>query len=93
MANGASSIAGDLAAMLEGTRMEHVQGAPNHRQTQGKIERGHQTLKTRIPLENHDLPGARRPGQATLEARIKEMCETRVRYGLRRVHVQLRRDG
>lgn len=36
---------------------------------------------------------SRRPGQAALEARIKEICETRVRYGVRRVHVQLRREG
>lgn len=40
-----------------------------------------------------DLPlQARRTGQASLERRIKEICETRVRYGYRRVHVQLRRD-
>ena len=36
---------------------------------------------------------ARRTGQAPLERRIKEICETRVRYGYRRVHVHLRRDG
>ena len=36
---------------------------------------------------------SRRPGQAPLETRIKEICETRVRYGSRRVHVQLRREG
>ena len=36
---------------------------------------------------------ARRPGQAALERRIREICETRVRYGYRRVHVQLRREG
>lgn len=35
----------------------------------------------------------RRPGQAALEARIREICETRVRYGYRRVHGQLRREG
>jgi len=29
---------------------------------------------------------ARRPDQAGLEARIKEICATRVRYGYRRVH-------
>mgnify|MGYP001815148214 CR=1 FL=1 len=28
-----------------------------------------------------------------LEARIEEICETRVWYGVRRVHVQLRREG
>ena len=36
---------------------------------------------------------SRWPGQAPLEARIKEICETRVRYGYRRVHVHLRREG
>ena len=34
-----------------------------------------------------------RPGQAALEQRIKEICQTRVRYGYRRVHVLLRREG
>ena len=37
--------------------------------------------------------GSRRREQAGLEARIKEICETRVRYGYRRVHVLLRREG
>jgi putative transposase len=37
--------------------MEHVRGAPHHPQTQGKIERWHQTLKNRILLENYFLPG------------------------------------
>jgi len=32
-------------------------GAPYHPQTQGKIERWHQTLKNRILLENYFLPG------------------------------------
>ena len=36
---------------------------------------------------------SRRTGQAALERRIKEICETRVRYGYRRVHVLLRREG
>ncbi len=36
---------------------------------------------------------SRRPGQAGLEQRIKEICRTRVRYGYRRVHVLLRREG
>lgn len=35
----------------------------------------------------------RRPGQAALEQRIKEICQTRVRFGYRRVHVLLRREG
>jgi RNA-directed DNA polymerase len=37
--------------------MEHVRGAPYHPQTQGKIERWHQTLKSRILLDNYYLPG------------------------------------
>jgi Transposase and inactivated derivatives len=36
---------------------------------------------------------SRRTGQAGLETRIREICETRVRYGYRRVHVVLRREG
>jgi transposase InsO family protein len=55
--NGASYIAGDLAEWMESQDMEHVRGAPYHPQTQGKIERWHQTLKNRILLENYYLPG------------------------------------
>ena len=36
---------------------------------------------------------ARRRGQAELEMRIKEICQARIRYGYRRVHVLLRREG
>ncbi len=36
---------------------------------------------------------SRRPGQAALESRIKEICQTRVRFGYRRIHVLLRREG
>jgi putative transposase len=36
---------------------------------------------------------SRRPDQAALKARMKEIIETRVRYGYRRVHVLLRREG
>jgi transposase InsO family protein len=56
--NGSSYISGDLATWLEGEGIDHVRGAPNHPQTQGKIERWHQTLKNRILLENYYLPGA-----------------------------------
>ncbi|CTQ61556.1 putative transposase OrfB [Roseibium album] len=55
--NGPCYIASDLALWLEGQNMEHTRGAPNHPQTQGKIERWHQTLKNRILLENYFLPG------------------------------------
>lgn len=55
--NGASYISAELAEWLEKKGMAHVRGAPNHPQTQGKIERWHQTLKNRILLENYYLPG------------------------------------
>jgi len=55
--NGSSYISRDLADWLEDNGMSHVRGAPYHPQTQGKIERWHQTLKNRILLENYFLPG------------------------------------
>ena len=36
---------------------------------------------------------SKRSGQAVLIKRIKEIAETRVRYGYRRIHVLLRREG
>lgn len=36
---------------------------------------------------------SRRSGQAALEQRIKAICQTRIRYGYRRVQVILRREG
>jgi putative transposase len=73
--NGSSYVAGDLAKWLEGKGMEHVRGAPYHPQTQGKIERWHQTLKNRILLENYYLPG-------DLERQIEAFVEhyNHVRY-------------
>jgi transposase InsO family protein len=41
---------------LEEQKMDHVRGAPFHPQTQGKIERWHQTMKNRLLLENYYLP-------------------------------------
>jgi len=55
--NGSSYVSGELADWLEDRQMDHVRGAPYHPQTQGKIERWHQTLKNRILLENYYLPG------------------------------------
>jgi len=55
--NGASYISGDLAEWLDKKNMRHIRGAPYHPQTQGKIERWHQTLKNRILLDNSYLPG------------------------------------
>ena len=77
--NGSSYIAGDLADWLIDQGMAHVRGAPNHPQTQGKIERWHQTLKNRVLLENYYLP-------SDLEASIGAFVE---RYNHRRYHESL----
>jgi putative transposase len=55
--NGSSYIAAELAEWLSGKGIDHIRGAPMHPQTQGKIERWHQTLKNRILLQNYYLPG------------------------------------
>ena len=78
--NGSSYIAGDLAEWLEDKKMGHVRGAPNHPQTQGKIERWHQTLKNRILLENYFL-------QEDLEAAIADFVG---HYNHRRYHESLK---
>jgi transposase InsO family protein len=77
--NGSSYISGELAQWLDQRKMEHVRGAPNHPQTQGKIERWHQTLKNRILLENYYLPG-------DLEAQVSAFVE---HYNHRRYHESL----
>jgi transposase InsO family protein len=77
--NGSSYIAGDLAKWLEDKKIEHTRGAPNHPQTQGKIERWHQTLKNRILLENYYLPG-------DLERQIEDFVGY---YNYRRYHESL----
>jgi len=55
--NGPCYISGQLADYLEDKGVPHTRGAPYHPQTQGEIERWHQTLKNRILLENYFLPG------------------------------------
>ena len=77
--NGPSYIAGELAEYIDAQQMSHVRGAPFHPQTQGKIERWHQTLKNRILLENYFLPG-------DLEAQIDAFVE---HYNHRRYHESL----
>ena len=77
--NGPCYIAQELADYIEGQAMSHVRGAPMHAQTQGKIERWHQTMKNRILLENYFLPG-------DLKARIDAFVE---HYNHRRYHESL----
>lgn len=77
--NGASYVSEELADWLGSQNMSHVRGAPYHPQTQGKIERWHQTLKNRILLENYFLPG-------DLKANIERFVE---HYNHRRYHESL----
>ncbi len=55
--NGSSYVSGHLAEWLDDKGMQHIRGSAYHPQTQGKIERWHQTLKNRILLENYFFPG------------------------------------
>lgn len=77
--NGSSYVSGDLAEWLQDKGMKHSRGAPYHPQTQGKIERWHQTLKNRILLENYFLPG-------DLEAQITAFVD---HYNHQRYHESL----
>jgi putative transposase len=77
--NGSCYISGDLAKWLEDQKMDHVRGAPFHPQTQGKIERWHQTMKNRVLLENYYLPG-------DLEHQISDFVEY---YNNQRYHESL----
>jgi len=77
--NGSSYVSTDLAEWLQDKGMKHSRGAPYHPQTQGKIERWHQTLKNRILLENYFLPGA-------LEAQIEAFVD---HYNYQRYHESL----
>jgi putative transposase len=68
-----------LADGLNSRGMPHIRGAPRHPQTQGKIERWHQTPKNRILLEHAYLPGE-------LEARVTAFVE---HYNHLRAHKSL----
>ena len=78
--NGSSYISADLAEWLEDKKIEHIRGAPYHPQTQGKIERWHQTLKNRVLLNNYYLP-------RELEAEIAAFVEN---YNHCRLHESLK---
>lgn len=77
--NGPSYVAGDLSDWLESQGMKHTRGKPYHPMTQGKIERWHLSLKSRILLENYYLPG-------DLERAIADFVEY---YNHRRYHESL----
>ena len=77
--NGPSYVANDLSDWLEAQGMRHTRGKPYHPMTQGKIERWHLSLKSRILLENYYLPG-------DLERAIDDFVQ---HYNHRRYHESL----
>jgi transposase InsO family protein len=77
--NGPSYVANDLSDWLEGQGMKHTRGKPYHPMTQGKIERWHLSLKSRLLLEHNYLPG-------DLERAIGDFVE---HYNHRRHHESL----
>jgi len=74
--NGPSYLASELADWLDQQGMSHTRGKPYHPMTQGKIERWHLSLKSRILLENYYLPG-------DLERAVTDFVE---HYNHRRYH-------
>jgi transposase InsO family protein len=77
--NGPSYIASDLSDWLEDQGMKYTRGRPYHPMTQGKIERWHLSLKSRILLDNYYLPG-------DLERAVADFVE---HYNHRRYHESL----
>ena len=77
--NGPSYIASDLSDWLGEHDMKHTRGKPYHPMTQGKIERWHLSLKSRILLENYYLPG-------DLERAVADFVD---HYNHRRYHESL----
>lgn len=54
--NGSCYVSNAFKEFIGQQNMGHVQGAPYHPQTQGKIERYHRTMKNVIKLENYYFP-------------------------------------
>ena len=77
--NGSCYISNNLAEFLETVGMDHVRGAPNHPQTQGKIERYHRSMKNVVKLEHYYSPDQ-------LRYRLAEFVE---HYNNRRYHESL----
>lgn len=77
--NGPCYVSSELRSWLDENGIPHTRGKPYHPQTQGKIERWHRTLKDRILLENHYLPG-------DLERQLAAFID---HYNTRRYHESL----
>ena len=74
--NGPQFVAKDFKEFIRQWQTTHVLTSPYYPQSNGKIERWHQTLKNKVLLENYFLPG-------DLEAQIKAFIE---HYNHQRYH-------
>lgn len=77
--NGPCYRSADLRDYLEEQGIRHINGAPNHPQTQGKIERYHRSMKNVVKLDVYYSPDE-------LRARLVEFVE---RYNHERYHESL----
>ena len=66
--NGSCYIAKEFKTYLNAHGMDHTRGAPNHPQTQGKIERYHRSMKIILKQDNYFTP-------EQLEVEIKKWVE------------------
>lgn len=78
--NGSCYVSNEFKKFIKDEKMGHVQGAPYHPQTQGKIERYHRTMKNIVKLENYYFPD-------DLRTRIEEFIEY---YNNHRYHESLK---
>jgi len=78
--NGSCYVSNAFKEFIHGQKMGHVQGAPYHPQTQGKIERYHRTMKNVVKLENYYFPDE-------LRTRLEEFVNF---YNNHRYHESLR---
>jgi len=78
--NGSCYVSHEFKKFISEENMSHVQGAPYHPQTQGKIERYHRSMKNVVKLEHYFFPGE-------LEAKLKEFVDY---YNNERYHESLK---
>jgi putative transposase len=78
--NGPCYKSNELKDFLNHNGIQHINGSPNHPQTQGKIERYHRSMKDIIKLDNYYMP-------QELERRLKEFVDY---YNNHRYHESLK---
>lgn len=78
--NGSCYVSQEFKNFISDEKMSHVQGAPYHPQTQGKIERYHRSMKNVVKLEHYFFPDE-------LEAKLEEFVDY---YNNERYHESLK---